>query len=609
MTFVVAAIFLITIISTARAFTTSSIVTSSHYNGQHLCFKRRSPLRQLKSTIVASTSSQGVLDTGAGTGTSQQHLNLVEYSGNGASRVMHIDEERNTFKPSHAKTYDTPSLLTSLKHHLITSFIPSGVMTEDYYTYTAWRIAQRFVSATTNVFCTQALFLALGFKKNRIGVAAATTWVLKDALGKVSRIVWASKYGRKFDSDAKKWRFLSSLLFAAGNAFEIVTYIFPSMFLVFAAIANASKQIAMLTSSATRNTIYKSFARNSDNIGDITAKGEAQIAVIDLLGMLAGIMVSRVIDTSRTRIAIAFVLLSIFDLICIFNEIRSLVFNHLNFDRAGIVLKRYFTYNQASTSTITTGGSDDRMNNTGGSNNKGTMGTSSVTTNQIHKVLTPSATAMKEHIFIPTRQGEALFQLWSTVKIKAKELSTFLAVNEPSPECRFIFYAHARLVKSRFDILSHKVGLDSVSVLRSFNGIPVLVTPQVLLRKDATAFDVFRAIVVTHRFLHYIEQKSHIVSKDHTAAAYLKHNNYHGRTQDESNDEAVLKSLGLDISSLTETAKAALDYEKSNMRDIVNDLRSAGWDMNKFMFGVVKRRVEWDSTTKEEGEDLFSGVL
>jgi hypothetical protein len=46
--------------------------------------------------------------------------------------------------------------------------------------------------------------------------------------------------------------------------------------------------MAMVTSSATRNTIYKSFARTSDNIGDITAKGESQIAVSDLLGLATG---------------------------------------------------------------------------------------------------------------------------------------------------------------------------------------------------------------------------------------------------------------------------------------------------------------------------------
>ena len=34
--------------------------------------------------------------------------------------------------------------------------------------------------------------------------------------------------------------------------------------------------------------IYKSFSRNADNIGDITAKGEAQIAVIDIFGLALG---------------------------------------------------------------------------------------------------------------------------------------------------------------------------------------------------------------------------------------------------------------------------------------------------------------------------------
>lgn len=65
----------------------------------------------------------------------------------------------------------------------------------------------------------------------------------------------------------------ASLLYAAGNGLEIVTYVFPASFLILAAMANSFKQMSMLTSSATRNTIYRSFARG-ENIGDITAKGE-----------------------------------------------------------------------------------------------------------------------------------------------------------------------------------------------------------------------------------------------------------------------------------------------------------------------------------------------
>lgn len=91
-----------------------------------------------------------------------------------------------------------------------------------------------------------------------LGLAAATKWVIKDALGKVSRIFWASKNGRKFDSDAKKWRFRASLLFAFGSTLQILTNVFPSLFIVFAAVANAVKQMAMVTSSATRNTMYAS---------------------------------------------------------------------------------------------------------------------------------------------------------------------------------------------------------------------------------------------------------------------------------------------------------------------------------------------------------------
>ncbi len=55
-------------------------------------------------------------------------------------------------------------------------------------------------------------------------------------------------------------------------------------------------QASMVTSSATRNTIYRSFALR-ENIGDITAKGEAQIAVVDMLGILSGILLCNAVGT------------------------------------------------------------------------------------------------------------------------------------------------------------------------------------------------------------------------------------------------------------------------------------------------------------------------
>uniref|UniRef100_A0A0G4G9L5 Protein root UVB sensitive/RUS domain-containing protein n=1 Tax=Chromera velia CCMP2878 TaxID=1169474 RepID=A0A0G4G9L5_9ALVE len=222
-------------------------------------------------------------------------------------------------------------VVTTVQHALL----PDNV-TPDYYSYTFWRMVQRFLSATVNVFGTQALLLALGIKSRNLGAAAALSWVFKDAFGKGGRILWASRMGRAFDGDAKKWRFRSSVLFAIGNGLEVLTYAFPKSFLVFATAANSFKQISVLTSSATRNAVYASFAAagGGRNIGDITAKGEAQVAVVDLMGMLSGIALCRLIGTAPRSIALAYMCLSCVDISCIYKEIRSVVFRWLNNERS-----------------------------------------------------------------------------------------------------------------------------------------------------------------------------------------------------------------------------------------------------------------------------------
>lgn len=212
---------------------------------------------------------------------------------------------------------------------LHSAFVPEGV-SQSYYRFMRWRILQRFVNANVHVIGTQSLLMGLrGMQKSNLaaaakggsvalGAAAATNWVLKDTLGKVVRMAWASKMGRKFDPDAKRWRFRASLIYALGNGLEVSTYLHPQYFLILAMLANSCKQMSMLTSSATRNALYNSFRRvdaptpnagsnatigatagsnrrgsgGVENIGDITAKGEAQIAVVDLLGIASGIYLS-----------------------------------------------------------------------------------------------------------------------------------------------------------------------------------------------------------------------------------------------------------------------------------------------------------------------------
>lgn len=232
---------------------------------------------------------------------------------------------------------------------LSVAFLPQGV-TPNYYPFIRWRVTQRFVNANLHVFGTQSLLLGLGLLSNhgsssrnqKLALSTALNWVLKDALGKIVRMVWASRMGRRFDSDAKRWRFRSAYLYALGNALEIVTYLFPQYFLLWATLANGLKQISMLTSSSTRTAIYNSFRNGTDtNIGEITAKGEAQIAIVDLLGIASGVTLSRTIGMSARSIIAVYVFLQAMEITCMYKQLRCVQYRVFNFERLVRVISSF----------------------------------------------------------------------------------------------------------------------------------------------------------------------------------------------------------------------------------------------------------------------------
>ena len=69
--------------------------------------------------------------------------------------------------------------------------------------------------------------------------------------------------------------------------------------------------------------------------------GEAQIAVVDLLGMLSGIGLCTLVGTSRQTIVAAYVILSLVDISAIYNEIRAVCFSVLNHERTHLLVRDY----------------------------------------------------------------------------------------------------------------------------------------------------------------------------------------------------------------------------------------------------------------------------
>jgi len=301
---------------------------------------------------------------------------------------------------------------TRLRRGIKHTFLPEGV-NKSYFHFMRWRFLQRFINSNLHVLGTQSLIMGLGIKSAKtLGISAALTWVLKDALGKLTRLVWASRMGRRFDSDAKRWRFRASLVYALGNYLEIVTYINPSLFLLWATIANSCKQVAMLTSSATRTSLYNSFRDGKrENIADITAKGEAQIAIVDLIGIAFGVALSKFIGTSVKSVLSTYFILQILEIYCLYRQIQGVEYKVMNFERMTKVIESFLdgVDNRDCISTNSTNG-DTRKNST--------------TT-----IPTPTVIAHEERIFLPPqhlRRRTLAFGSLGRTKLNPEELSNLM---------------------------------------------------------------------------------------------------------------------------------------------------------------------------------------
>lgn len=102
-------------------------------------------------------------------------------------------------------------------------------------------------------------------------MAASLNWVIKDGIGQLGGVVFASVVSNRFDADPKRWRFLAAVSMHSASFVELLTPLFPGYFLPLASIANVGKNISYLAASASRAAIHKSFAER-ENLADVTAK-------------------------------------------------------------------------------------------------------------------------------------------------------------------------------------------------------------------------------------------------------------------------------------------------------------------------------------------------
>jgi hypothetical protein len=226
--------------------------------------------------------------------------------------------------------------------YLLPQGFPHSVAPQ-YATYMAWRGVQYFFGGAMSVYTTSCLLSALGVAGRRSGeAAAAVNWVLKDGAGRLGRFLFA-RWGRELDCELKQFRLAGDLLMECGAALELATSLAPGAFLPLACTANLAKNLAAVAASSTRAPIYRTFAL-SNNLADVTAKGESVANLADVLGTLGGIALSK---WAKAPAVPAFCALSCGYLLASRREVDSVQLPYLNRARLAYGATAFFERGEA----------------------------------------------------------------------------------------------------------------------------------------------------------------------------------------------------------------------------------------------------------------------
>ncbi|KAF9557832.1 hypothetical protein EC968_007414 [Mortierella alpina] len=219
--------------------------------------------------------------------------------------TLATDEASKTFTFQRATTENRTSKdgaeeeIGTAKHLLspqtaLAVFLPKGYpesVTPNYWPFAKWQFAHNVAGSVTAVISTQSLLFAMGLGAGSIPMAAALNWIIKDGLGQLGGVVYASFVSDKFDSEPKRFRFQATVAMQGANVLELLTPLWPGSFLVIASISNIGKNMAWLASSATRAQMNKTFALR-DNLGDITGKSGSQTTAAGLVGTGLGVVIA-----------------------------------------------------------------------------------------------------------------------------------------------------------------------------------------------------------------------------------------------------------------------------------------------------------------------------
>ncbi|KAM4876194.1 RUS family member 1 isoform 2-T2 [Sylvia borin] len=177
--------------------------------------------------------------------------------------------------------------------------LPQGFpdsVSPDYGRYQAWDSLQALCSSLAGSLSARAVLEAVGVGDGSASVSGATvTWLLRDGVGIVTRILFVWLQGSHLDCEAKQWRFVADLLNDVALVLEILAPHWLSLGPALLVMAAAARCVVGVAGGATRAALAVHQARR-DNVADVAAKDSSQETLVNGAGLLLSLLLLPLLD-------------------------------------------------------------------------------------------------------------------------------------------------------------------------------------------------------------------------------------------------------------------------------------------------------------------------
>ncbi|CAJ0581753.1 unnamed protein product, partial [Mesorhabditis spiculigera] len=243
-------------------------------------------------------------------------------------------------KDGQVEAVSTQSGSTTLRLLFCAWFLPQGyphTVTADYLDLGPEKMKILILGA----LATEAVLKGAGVgNEAATALAASMTWLVKDGLGMVGRILFASAKGSQLDYDCKKWRLVADVLNDCAFFIDLLSPLWPNWFLLSACCSSLFRCVVGVAGGATRTTIVQHQARRN-NLADVAAKDGSQETLVNALALVVSLVLLPAVSGRHLVIWCLFALLTALHLFANYRAMRTLRFNVLNGKRAALVIRNY----------------------------------------------------------------------------------------------------------------------------------------------------------------------------------------------------------------------------------------------------------------------------